>query len=81
MDSQIEAYRSDQSHPTSGFNGVMLALHLCGTLDVYGIGSPREKYYSPPREEKQGSQHLYRTEYQWLLSLEQRFPNRVAVWD
>ena len=81
VDAQIDDYRSDKSHPTSGFNGVMLALHLCATLDIYGLGSPRDKYYSPPRPEKAGSQHLYRSEYQWLLSLERRFPGRVAVWD
>ena len=33
----------DDSHPTSGFNGVNLALHMCGLVDVYGFGSPRAK--------------------------------------
>ena len=43
VDSQVSAYQDDTSHPTSGFNGVNLALHVCETLDLYGFGSPREK--------------------------------------
>ena len=80
VDSQIAQYRADSSHPTSGFNGVNLALHMCETLDIYGFGTQREKYFSPPRPEKEGSQHLYRSEYRWLLGLEHRFPGRVRVW-
>jgi hypothetical protein len=80
VDAQIEAYRADESHPTSGFNGVVLALHVCETVGVYGFGSPRDKFFSAPRAEKAGSQHLYRTEMSWLLGLEQRFPGRVRVW-
>ena len=80
VDAQIDAYRADTSHPTSGFNGINLALHLCETLDIYGFGTQREKYFSPPRPEKEGSQHLYRSEYRWLLGLEKRFPGRVRVW-
>jgi hypothetical protein len=80
VDAQIDAYKADTSHPTSGFNGINLALHLCETLDIYGFGTQREKYFSPPRPEKEGSQHLYRSEYRWLLGLEKRFPGRVRVW-
>ena len=40
----------------------------------------REKYFSPPKAEKAGSQHLYRSEYRWLLGLEHRFPGRVRIW-
>ena len=80
VDAQIDAYRADSSHPTSGFNGVLLALHLCETLDVYGFGSPRDKYFSLARAEKPGSQHLYRSEMRWLLALETRFPGRVHIW-
>ena len=50
------------------------------TLDIYGFGTQREKYFSLPRPEKEGSQHLYRSEYRWLLGLEKRFPGRVRVW-
>jgi hypothetical protein len=67
VDAQIGAYADDTSHPTSGFNGVALALHICETVDVYGFGTPRDKFYSPPRAEKAGTQHLYRTEMRWLL--------------
>lgn len=80
VDAQIAAYREDTSHPTSGFNGVVLALHICETVDLYGFGTPRDKYYSPPRAEKAGAQHLYRTEMRWLLGLEVRFPGRVRLW-
>ena len=80
VDGQIDAYRTDASHPTSGFNGVNLALHICETIDVYGFGTHRDKYFSPPKKERPGSQHLYRSEYRWLLGLELRFPNRVKVW-
>ena len=80
VDSQVGAYQDDTSHPTSGFNGVALALHVCETIDLYGFGSPRDKFYSPPRAEKAGAQHLYRTEMRWLLGLEKRFPNRVRLW-
>jgi hypothetical protein len=80
VDAQIEQYKADTSHPTSGFNGINLALHLCETLDIYGFGTQREKYYSLPRPEKEGSQHLYRSEYRFLLGLERRFPGRVRVW-
>ena len=80
VDAQIDAYKADTSHPTSGFNGINLALHLCETLDIYGFGTQREKYYSLPRPEKEGSQHLYRSEYRFLLGLERRFPGRVRVW-
>ena len=80
VDAQIGAYKADSSHPTSGFNGVNLALHMCENVDIYGFGTQREKYYSPPRPEKEGSQHLYRSEYRWLLGLEHRFPGRVRVW-
>jgi hypothetical protein len=55
-------------------------LHICETIDLYGFGSPRDKFYSPPRAEKAGSQHLYRTEMRWLLGLERRFPGRVRLW-
>ena len=64
---QVSAYQEDSSHPTSGFNGVVLALHMCESVDVYGFGTPRDKFFSPPRAEKAGSQHLYRTEMRWLL--------------
>ena len=80
VDGQIDAYRTDASHPTSGFNGVNLALHICETIDVYGFGTHRDKYFSPPKKERPGSQHLYRSEYRWLLGLELRFPNRVKIW-
>lgn len=80
VDSQIAQYRADSSHPTSGFNGVNLALYMCETLDIYGFGTQPEKYFSPPRAEKEGSQHLYRSEYRWLLGLEHRFPGRVRTW-
>ena len=80
VDSQVPAYQDDSSHPTSGFNGVNLALHICETVDVYGFGSHREKFFSPPRQEKPGSQHLYRTEMRWLLGLERRFAGRVRLW-
>ena len=63
----MSAYQEDSSHPTSGFNGVVLALHMCESVDVYGFGTPRDKFFSPPRAEKAGSQHLYRTEMRWLL--------------
>jgi hypothetical protein len=43
VDSQIVDYQQDKSHPTSGFNGINLALHLCGVIDIYGFGSPRAK--------------------------------------
>ena len=39
---QIDAYKADTSHPTSGFNGIALALHICETIDIYGFGSPRD---------------------------------------
>ena len=74
------AFQDDTSHPTSGFNGVNLALHICETIDVYGFGTHRDKYFSPPKKERPGSQHLYRSEYRWLLGLELRFPNRVKIW-
>ena len=80
VDAQIRAFQDDTSHPTSGFNGAVLALHMCETVDFYGFGSPRDKFYSPPRAEKAGSQHLYRTEMRWLLGLERRFPGRVHLW-
>ena len=80
VDAQVGAFQDDTSHPTSGFNGVCLALHICETIDLYGFGSPRDKFYSPPRAEKAGSQHLYRTEMRWLLGLEMRFPDRVRLW-
>jgi hypothetical protein len=80
VDAQIGAYADDTSHPTSGFNGVSLALHICETIDLYGFGSPRDKFYSPPRAEQKGSQHLYRTEMRWILGLEKRFPGRVRLW-
>ena len=80
VDEQIAAYKDDSSHPTSGFNGVVLALHLCELIDLYGFGTPRDKFYSAPRTEKSGSQHLYRTEHRWMLGLEQRFPDRVRLW-
>ena len=80
VDEQIAAYKDDSSHPTSGFNGVVLALHLCELIDLYGFGTPRDKFYSAPRTEKTGSQHLYRTELRWMLGLEQRFPDRVRLW-
>ena len=80
VDSQVDAYKDDSSHPTSGFNGIILALHICESIDLYGFGSPRDKFYSPPRKEKEGSQHLYRTEMRWMLGLERRFPGRVRVW-
>jgi hypothetical protein len=80
VDEQIAAYKDDSSHPTSGFNGVVLALHLCELIDLYGFGTPRDKFYSAPRTEKSGSQHLYRTELRWMLGLEQRFPDRVRLW-
>ena len=59
VDAQVGAYADDTSHPTSGFNGVSLALHICETVDLYGFGSPRDKFYSPPRDEKSGAQQLY----------------------
>lgn len=80
VDEQIAAYKDDSSHPTAGFNGVVLALHLCELIDLYGFGTPRDKFYSAPRTEKSGSQHLYRTELRWMLGLEQRFPDRVRLW-
>ena len=80
VDSQVGAYADDTSHPTSGFNGLSLALHVCETIDLYGFGSPRDKFYSPPRAEKAGAQHLYRTEMRWMLGLERRFPGRVRLW-
>jgi hypothetical protein len=80
VDTQVGAFQDDTSHPTSGFNGVCTALHICETIDLYGFGSPRDKFYSPPRAEKAGSQHLYRTEMRWLLGLERRFPGRVRLW-
>ena len=80
VDSQIQEYQQDHSHPTSGFNGVNLALHVCATIDIYGFGSPRAKYFSASKLERQGSQHLYRSEARWLLGLEHRFPGRVRVW-
>ena len=80
VDAQVGAYADDTSHPTSGFNGISLALHVCETIDLYGFGSPREKFYSPPRTEKSGAQHLYRTEMRWMLGLERRFPGRVRLW-
>ena len=80
VDSQVQEYEQDNSHPTSGFNGVNLALHICATLDIYGFGSPRAKYFSASKLERQGRQHLYRSEARWLLALEHRFPGRVRVW-
>lgn len=80
VDTHIGAYAEGRSHPTSGFNGVHAALALCETLDLYGFGSPREHYFSPPREEREGAQHLYRSEHAFLLALERRFPGRVHVW-
>ena len=80
VDAQVGAYADDTSHPTSGFNGVSLALHICETVDLYGFGSPRDKFYSPPRAEKSGAQHLYRTEMRWMLGLERRYPGRVRLW-
>ena len=80
VDAQIGAYQDDSSHPTSGFNGIGLALHICETIDLYGFGSPRDKFYSAPRAEKAGAQHLYRTESRWMLGLERRFPGRVRLW-
>eukprot|EP00966_Prymnesium_polylepis_P325491 7381472-Prymnesium_polylepis.1 len=80
VDSQIAEYAEDDSHPTSGFNGVNLALHICASVDIYGFGSPRAKYFSSAKAERKGSQHLYRSEMRWLLGLEQRFPGKVRVW-
>ena len=80
VDAQVGAFQDDTSHPTSGFNGLSLALHICETIDIYGFGSPRDKFYSPPKVEKAGTQHLYRTEMRWILGLEQRFPERVRIW-
>ena len=80
VDGQIAEYQQDSSHPTSGFNGVSLALRVCATVDIYGFGSPRAKYFSAAKLERQGSQHLYRTEARWLQGLELRFPARVRVW-
>ncbi|KAJ1624264.1 glycosyltransferase family 29-domain-containing protein [Pavlovales sp. CCMP2436] len=80
VDSRIPAYAEGRAHPTSGFNGVHAALAMCETLDLYGFGTPREHYFSPPREEHDGAQHLYRSEYAYFLSLEVRFPGRVRLW-
>lgn len=80
VNSHIAAYAAERSHPTSGFNGVLAALALCATLDLYGFGSPKEHYFSPSRPERDGAQHLYRSEHAFLLTLERRFPGRVRVW-
>ena len=80
VDAQIGAYQDDTSHPTSGFNGINVALHICETIDVYGFGTPRDKFYSPPRAERSGVQHLYRTEIRWIHGLERRFRGRVRLW-
>jgi len=45
VDAQIAAYHDDESHPTSGFNGVVLALHMCERVGVYGFGTPRDKFF------------------------------------
>lgn len=80
VDSQIDAYANGTSHPTSGFNGVVAALALCASVDLYGFGTPREHYFTEWRTERKGAQHLYRTEYAWYVDLERRFPGRVRVW-
>ena len=32
------------------------------------------------KPEKEGAQHLYRTEMRWMLGLERRFEGRVRLW-
>ena len=64
----------------ASIGSVATAAAAAGSGSGPGFGSPREKYYSPPKSEKQGSQHLYRTEMAWLLGLERRFPGRVRLW-
>lgn len=80
VDSQVPAFANGSSHPTSGFNGALVALALCAAVDFYGFGTPREHYFSPARPEKPGSQHLYRTEHAWLTTLEEAHAGRVRVW-
>ena len=66
-------------YPTSGWHGMVIALSMCETIDVYGVGIPRGTYYGYDCDPKD-TWHAHVYERQTYRNLAQAYPNKIKFY-